>query len=96
MMIETVEGEFYRSSQAANIEHARAHKATAYMDLFYGYSSAMDGLTSMEQVANMMEHNSHRYDIRIVLTINDNIVLPECYLGEAYRVINNWVMENTK
>jgi hypothetical protein len=50
----------------------------------------------MTQVADMIEHNSQNDDIRIIITINDKVVLPECYLGEAATKIDEWVEENTK
>jgi hypothetical protein len=96
MLVDSIVGEFYRSSQANSIEEAREHKSNRSSDLFYGYSSIMDGLFAMSQIADMMDHNSQNHDIRIIITINDKVILPECYLGEAATKIDKWVEENTK
>ena len=96
MLVDSIVGEFYRSSQANSIEQAREHGSNRSSDLFYGYSSIMDGLFAMSQVADMMDHNSQNHDIRIIITINDKVILPECYLGEAATKIDKWVEENTK
>ena len=96
MLVDSMVGEFYRSSQANSIEQAREHGSNRSSDLFYGYSSIMDGLFAMSQVADMMDHNSQNHDIRIIITINDKVILPECYLGEAATKIDKWVEENTK
>lgn len=94
--LDSVIGEFYRSSQATSVEQAREHQSNRFTELFFGYTSVMDGLYSMSLVADMMDHNSQNHDIRIIITINDVIVLPECYLGEAAIKIFRWVEDNTK
>ena len=91
--IEEVRGEMYRQSQYATFQEAYAHGAFRYMDVCTGYTAACDALYSMEQIANLLEYNAAEDDICIILEV-DGKKLPECFLSDAVREINRYLVRS--
>lgn len=86
--LETVDALMYRSSQAPSMSVARADGAARPLETVQGYGAAMDTFANMVRLADMMEHEASKTDIRIQITLNGTRYLPECYLAEYMDVIH--------
>lgn len=82
-----VEGAMWRSCQFKTFEEANKNGAVWNMELCYGYTSALDSLTNMRRVADMIEGGSHEDSVRIILEI-DGEKQPETSLSDADSAID--------
>lgn len=86
--LSSVKAALYRASQSADLADAIRTGAAFHMEETYGYTSTLDSLINMARVANSLSFESHKDDLRIVLTV-DGVDFPECSLNEAYHLINS-------
>lgn len=89
--VEVVDCTMYRSSQYINFDEAYRKGATVTKSDIYGYDAAVDFFRTAEAVANFMDHRSSDDDLRVRISVN-RIQLPECFLGQATRQVQHYLV----
>ena len=84
--VEEVSGRMWRRSQGQG-----PGSMVVRLENTFGLSSTLDSLCNMENVADMMDHESHIWDIRVVLKV-DGDELPECALVDCDRAIYRYLI----
>jgi hypothetical protein len=88
--IESMTGTFYRTSQYAGAEEAKAQGGLRTIETVYGTSQAIDTIINMCRVAKALDYDALMNDIKVRLVLN-GLTQDECYLGECYDKLNEFI-----
>ena len=89
--IKHIQVEYWSSDRYKTYMDADKARAVRTGD-YYEYTSACDSLEAACDVADMLQHNAHKDDIRVRISARTDertvYFLPECFLSEAVAALN--------
>lgn len=90
-LLDKIDIRFYRCDQYKNAAEAKSAGALRFVSSVYGYTAAVDVLEALAVMSDAWCHESAKSDVKVLLCIDDEHDLQECYLCEAHTRLTGWL-----